>query len=204
MNDPLLLFVDTETTGLDPDVDAVWELAWALTDYAGDVITSDCVNLAVTAGARASLNDQRLPLFDRAKTHARVDRPVDVCNAQDAAMETVRSAAQEAADGESHQVFWCGLTPSFDLTMLWIYNPSDLDPSMHYRPIDIGVWARAAYRLPLTMSSGDVLTHAGVKPTPEAERHTAEGDVELTRRLWVAGLAHINTAQGCCGRRACR
>jgi oligoribonuclease (3'-5' exoribonuclease) len=173
-----LAIVDTETTGLDPNVHAVWEVCVITVDVDGPVwrIKADTrqvrlheKDIAVADGKSLAINN--------------FHRRYDVGNIADDATY-VAAWVQEATAGR----VLVGSNPSFDaafLTRLLLTN--GVLPAWHYRTVCVSTMAAGylsalGHEVPVPWSSGALTDLLGVE-RPEDEMHTALGDA-----LWAMGV----------------
>ena len=160
-----LIFIDLETTGLDPSRHAVWEIAWA--DENSEV-TSFTVHLDFTAYDRA--DPEALRIGDFAARH----RPHD-----DALI--LEGLLRERTRGATI----VGANPAFDTAFLaarWSERP------WHYRLIDIETYAMPILGLdrPVGLAVlADMIPNRLGMPIPKPD-HTAAQDVQTTRAVWRA------------------
>lgn len=159
-----LVFLDTETTGLDPDRHSVWELAWAVND--GDV------HSAFVAHDLESADFMALKVggyFER------LPRPLDLAN----------GAAHEAMlKGNLDGATLVGANPAFDAAFLrvrWGCAP------WHYRLLDVESFAMPilGYDRPqgLATIAEDLASLGKYVFEPD---HTAASDVHALRDVFGA------------------
>lgn len=168
MEPTTLVFLDIETTGLDPDLHEVWEVAYALEQ--GDPLSFVVPHTLRTADPKAlELNGY----------HRRVVRPGE---------GLFGSNVQETADLHLRQalggVTIVGANPAFDTAFLrrrWGVAP------WHYRLLDVEAMAVGVLGLdrPKGLNAlAEALALDGfVIPSPD---HTAAGDVLTTRAVYNA------------------
>ena len=151
-----LVYLDTETTGLDPDVHQVWEIAYAVED--GPIFT---------ASVRHSLRNADDKALEIGHYHER-------CYVDPFAL-TFEITVQEALRGATI----VGANPAFDAAFLrerWCQS------MWHHRLLDIEAYAMGAlgYDVPqgLATLSADLRDRGFEIPQPD---HTAAGDVATTR-----------------------
>lgn len=163
-----LVYLDTETTGLDPDTHEVWEIAYAVGD--GPIMS------AVVPHTMLHADPEALRMNGHAERAIRLD---DWTGEQSWAARHFEQEARESLKGAT----LVASNPSFDTAMLrarWGSEP------WHHRKIDI-----ASFSLPITgFKDGkpkglyDIAEALGV----QAPDHTAAGDVhtlrECYRKLW--------------------
>lgn len=158
-----LIFLDTETTGLDIDKHDVWELAYAIND--GPIETHILPHTLKSADPKAlELNGY----FERHPFGAR------------AANAMVDLRLREVFEGKTV----VGANVGFDMARLarrWGTEP------WHYRPVDIESMAMLAFGLDRPKGQkwiADTLREQGFEiPEPD---HTAAGDVACLRACYLA------------------
>lgn len=157
---PGLAFVDTETTGLDPDVHEIWEVALVVP---GEQHRSRWL-LPVDLG-RADPAALRIGRF-----HERwSDRHEDFTHLAMFAREFA-----EATRG-CHLV---GMVPSFDEERLRkLLRANGACPEWHYHLVDVEAMVAGLLGLQPPWDSNDLSLRVGVDPNV-FDRHTAMGDVE--------------------------
>lgn len=171
-----LVFVDTETTGLDPDRHEIWEIAliyphrgtWA--EYERQIHVS--LRNAEPGALRINRYYER---FDGKRAFH--------------AMEVAESIARLTAG--KHLV---GAVPDFDARFMEkMLRDAGYAPAWHYHLVDVESLAAGALRLEPPWKSDDLGRALGVPPSLEEERHTALGDARWAKRLYdavmVAGVA---------------
>lgn len=169
-----LVFLDTETTGLDPHRHEVWEAAWA--EEHGSI--------------QSVFLDHRVGEIDQhaAKVNNYFDR---VREFQHRDLEPNDLVLKKALFGATI----VGANPQFDARMLYARWGVEL---WHYRLFDLGVYAAPVlgYNRPVSLFQiHDDLSNLleGVYiPSPD---HTAGGDVATTRACWELITAIYHDAQ---------
>jgi DNA polymerase III epsilon subunit-like protein len=180
-----LLAIDTETTGLDPEVHVPWEFAIV------DIETDDrTIRTWRPADDRVfAASDKAL---DISRFHQRAPKAYDFKAEYDAA-----AAVVELTSG----AVLLGSNPAFDMQMLkaWV-RPFGFEPEWHHRPVCVatmaygwilgreaaGEWNRPLPTLP--WSSDELSQACGVDPPSGDVRHTALGDAEWVAR-WYRRLS---------------
>ena len=150
-----LVFLDTETTGLDPRIHEVWEIAWAVNDGPVQVIQ---VGHTLTSADPQAL-----------KINGYVDRwqPLSETSREDEA------ALREALDGAT---LVCS-NPAFDEAFLRRRWGS---PNWHHRKIDIATYAMPALGTDRPVGLATIAERLGVR----APDHTAKVDVLVLRACY--------------------
>lgn len=175
MTDPTTLpivFLDTETTGLDPAIHRVWEIA-----------------LATAAGVEMVF---QLPLSDQDLYNADPDAQQinGWATRSDPALQVPKAVGVQRLAAATQGMTIVGKNPAFDVTMLiatfrmmgpvpWSYRTLCVD--------QLGYGALISRQIPvgLPWASDEIATALGVDVT-KFERHTALGDVHLCQAMWHA------------------
>jgi len=168
-----LAFVDTETTGLDPDRHEVWEVALIVDER------EHVWQLPVDLG-RADPVALRISGYH--------ERRVDAT--QLVSLPTYAEAFARLTRGR-HLV---GAVPSFDEERLRkLLRANGACPEWHYHLIDVEALAvgylrgmASAYTPPLPWRSDDLSVECGAMPPSDDDRHTALGDARWAKRLYEA------------------
>lgn len=176
-----LLFLDTETLGLNPDA-PVWEFAAILRTGQSERE----VEFFIDHNPTGWLNDPDYP--DRLKA--------DYLRRYDArAALTEHDAAATIADLMKGGARIVGSNPGFDIERLGkLLRRNGHEPQHHYHPFDVGAlmvgYLAAHHDLPNEPWKTDELAAtAGVDPALYA-RHTAMGDVVWTQDIWDKVMGH--------------
>lgn len=192
-----LAFLDTETTGLRPDIHTIWEIAWTTADHTEDGRLIRRKSRSMTV----KLTGDELAAADPAAL--RIGRFAERWSARtavsrwDAMMFLQQDLANIRLGGKNPHLV--GAVPSFDHAMLcsnWFGWPGYGEGLWHYHLIDVEAlavghlsgWLDADDdRLPVNLpwNSDDLSRMFGVEP-PTTERHTAAGDVDWALRLYAA------------------
>lgn len=154
-----LVYLDIETTGLNPDLHEVWEVAYAVED--------EPIQSFVLVHDLATADPQALELNGYYRRGWRVPN-------EDADMELKKVLAGNTV---------VGANPSFDTEFLrarWGTAP------WHHRKIDVEVYAQAVFKWDRPKGLHDVYTYLKDEigmwlPAPD---HTAAGDVDTTRSVY--------------------
>lgn len=170
-----LVFLDTETLGLDPDRHAVWEVAW----IDGDTGREHCYHVQLAADEIAAAEPIAIEISGFDKRFG---------DTYDVPRERIVYLLQQAFAGRKHMV---GAVPSFDEERLrrMFYAQGIRTMPWHYHLIDVealavGFLAAQSGSFPLPWRSDDVSIAIGVQPPSEAERHTALGDARWAKRIF--------------------
>ncbi len=198
---PMLLFVDTETTGLDPYLHRVWEVAALRFDPATQAVVGEHVwQLPLDAGELADADPEALTLNGY---HERRWPDDGLTPLADFVLEF------GALAGDAHLV---GANPAFDADRLGrLFRRVGGEPTWHYRVIDVEALAlgyvhgrqatahhvlgERAPALPapataLPWKSTDLLASIGVERG--ASQHTALADARWALAGWLA----VTTGEG--------
>jgi hypothetical protein len=188
----IVVFLDTETLGLDVDRHAPWELAWTV--YLHDQKNHALRQLTPMQSyfliytpeewAEADLEALKINHFVE-----RFDRALAV--SQSKAMNWLRESIGGVTN-PNDVVHLCGSCPWFDQGMLARYwtTRSERDGLMasrpwHYHLIDVSALAGGALRLPPPFKHNEMALAYGIDQIPK-DVHTAEGDVRLDVQLYAA------------------
>ena len=166
-----LVYLDTETTGLDPDFHQVWEIAFALDD--GPIHSMVVAHHTLGADPEALAVSK---YYERGGPVGGWDRRRRRMLASEAFEKTVIDALAD--------VTLVGANPAFDAAMLtarWGAAP------WHFRLLDVEAYAMGAlgYDRPrgLATITRDLRARGFEIPQPD---HTAAGDVATTRACHLA------------------
>lgn len=160
MSDAPLVFLDCETTGLDPAAHQVWEIAYAVDD--GPILSSFVQHSLANATVEA----------------LRVGRYVDRFESERGTQGwTFEVDLRQALRGAT----LVGANPAFDAAFLkarsgWVTNPAPWS----YRLLDIEAYAMPALGLDRPRGLAFIAEQLGVQP-PD---HIAAGDVHTLRECW--------------------
>lgn len=180
-----LVFVDTETTGLDPTRHTIWEVAiladgneffWILPVSSQALISADPRALAVGGYSKRAL--------------------AGAYDLQESEIKTIRQNVARQVSKLTAGRHLVGANPAFDAAFLTgLLQEADLQPEWHYHLLDIeplmlGVLAERGVEVPIPWKSTELSEMLGV-PGPTAEdRHTALGDARWCRRV-VESVFHL-------------
>jgi oligoribonuclease (3'-5' exoribonuclease) len=165
-----LAFVDIETTGLQPEIHDIFEIALIVRD--GRKSEEHSWWLPVDLGT-AEPDALRLTQYYQRKAVAGKEAdPLVVA-------EHVASLTAGA-----HLV---GLSPAFDARFLERFlRRYGVRHAWHYHLVDVEALAAGKLGLEPPWSSDDLSQRIGVEPPSAAERHSALGDIRWTARLYDA------------------
>lgn len=186
-----VVFLDTETTGLDLLSDEVWEFAGFRRDP--ETGTETALHLFIEHDAGRC---ERLPppfLDDhRARYPGMGSRPgmaAPSCGAQVTPDVRTRAEAARQIAGFTSGAHLAGAVVSFDAARLeLLLRSAGLMPAWHYHLVDVETLAAGMLRLHPPYDSDELSALAGVDPSV-FERHTAVGDALWARAVYDAVLA---------------
>lgn len=184
-------FVDTETTGLDPILHEIWEVALTRITYVdgaevGDTITKRWL-LPVDLGRADPIALDIGGFYDRypgwwLEPNDRRDRGL---------ISTLSGFAIDFAQ-LTHGSHLTGAVISFDDKRLErLLRANGACPGWHYHIVDVEALAAGALAWPPPWDSTELSTAMGINPG-DYERHTAAGDVEWAKDLYVAVMESAN------------
>lgn len=173
-------FVDTETTGLDPQRHEVWDVA---------IIDEDGYEREFHIRPMDYHPDSMEP------DAARISRFYSRTGASGWFWDTRSSVAREIAQlTEGRHLV--GAVPSFDAMFLTkLLHREGLVPAWHYHLIDVETLIAGRLGLQPPQTSDDLSRAIGVNPD-DFERHTALGDARWVRAQYEAVFAHAATRLG--------
>jgi len=169
-----LIFLDTETTGLDPRRHRIWDIAYIIRDPGSlDRERSMFVNVDLDEADPFALGIGHF--YDR--------HPFWTSTPGNCYME---SAMAFDVARDFRDAIIVGAVPWFDANMLTaaLYR-SGLMPTWHYHLVDVETLAAGAHRLPPRWDFDSLLAGYGLT-YDEADRHTALGDARMVRDLYDA------------------
>lgn len=178
-----VVYIDTETTGLDPLRHAIWEVALITAEEANTWL----VELTPAQIAAADSMALRVGRFEERYLRPRQEKVVRHDNFPSyACSEKVARQVYELTEGK-HLV---GANPSFDVGFLRpLLESHGFTPGWHYHLIDVeplmlGVLAERGLGIPIPWKSTDLSTRLGIAAPTANERHTALGDVRWCQRIF--------------------
>lgn len=182
--DPMtnLVFVDTETTSLDPDTGEIWEVALIVRGGCPDLIDLEyrsLVDVTLTHADPMSLKIGRFHERHPQGNAAEFDGP---------AVGHPGAVARDVARW-THGAHLVGNVVSFDeerLRKLLLRHGHQ--PSWHYHLVDVEALAAGKLGVPPPWNSSDLSKRLGVELPSEDDRHTALGDARWARDLYDAVL----------------
>lgn len=193
-----LIFLDTETTGLQPDRHTIWDIAWICAEITPDEMGGDMESL-VLGGSFNSTVKITPAEHDRADPYGlkighfaqRYDH--DSAISRDEAISNLWDACGGFGDDVTRPHLVGGV-PSFDATMLyvnWLGFPGYGEGPFHYHLIDVETFAAAAAGM-LPPYTGDAVgeAHGVTNKAP----HTAWGDTVWAVEMFAqaAGLTIVS------------
>lgn len=173
-----LVFIDTETTGLDPMRHTVWEVALIAGGEEFSAI------LPLTPQAMADANPISLEIGGY---HRRVK--TDVNSLDEREIQKDRRWAAMMVDAFTTGKHLVGANPAFDAAFLkGLLREAGLESKWHYHlldiePLMIGVLADRGIEVPIPWKSTELSEMLGVPGPSEEERHTALGDARWCKRV---------------------
>lgn len=184
-----LVIIDTETTGINPALHDVWEVAFVPLDDKKPTFQS-CIELP----ENNVFGDEAKKLFNKSVMRWR--------NNQNQISDVYQSIEAYLVDNFSSEVTLIGWNVGFDAQMLKrlaFLAGSEKQGSMYanlsYRTIDLHsmLWTLQDVNIvPSTvLSSSAAFKHFGVEPS-DKERHTALGDAIATKQLFKAVRALLH------------
>ena len=184
-----LIFLDTETTGLQIDKHTIWEIAWAVAHHDRDRGLL-CVQRRFHTTVR--LADHELANADpealkigRFEERYQADAAASVYEAQKALIQD----CGRIADGTGHLMpHLVGAVPGFDHNMLcanWLGWPGFGQGFWHYHLIDVEVLAAGKLDVNPPYKHSELADMLGVEINPRT-RHTAMGDVDVCVGMYAA------------------
>jgi DNA polymerase III epsilon subunit-like protein len=166
----VIAFVDTETTGLDPDVHEIWEIGLIVDDR--EYSWQPKVDLG-RADARAL---QIGNFYERA-----------VLETVPATSNRVIAQTFEFLTRGRHLV---GAVVSFDEERLRKFlRANDACPAWHYHLVDVEAFAAGALGVEPPWNSEELSRMVGIEPG-DFERHTALGDARWAKAIYEAVLGY--------------
>lgn len=185
-----LIFVDTETTGLDLLRHKVWEVAAVIADEdTYEILGTHTWQLQLTKGDLANAEPIALEInrFEERRAPLEEQFTTDEFLAEFLAL----------FDKGDH---WVGAMPAFDEVRIRLMcisqGISDDDIRWHYHLIDIenrmaGYLDANGFRVPIPWRHGDLVEAIGIDQIDEAVKHTALGDAMST----YVGLKYLTMHQ---------
>lgn len=177
MTDHRIVFVDVETTGLDPDRHHIWEIAVILRDPdTEDAEHHWMVRADLETADPASLRIGRY--YERTRGWGRMEEP-----------EYVAGTLAPMLDG----AYLAGAVPSFDAAFLARFlRRHGQCPTWHHRLICVETMAATVLDLPVPLGLTDSADALGV-PLDTSVTHTALGDARLARGVYDATRARVHS-----------
>lgn len=170
-----LAFVDTETTGLDPDRHEIWEVGLVLREYVGGEFTEEERHWFL----KVDLGKADAVALKIGKFHQRYEPGLTVSHA-------LFAEEFAALTRGAHLV---GAVISFDEERLRkLLRANGACPEWHYHLVDVEALAAGAISEAPPWDSDELSAALGIK-VPEEERHTALGDARWARDLYDAALS---------------
>ena len=186
-----LLFLDTETTGLRPDLHTPWEIAWQIgysegghLRLAGKLQAELLVRL--TGLERDYADDVALQVgrFDERYVEDQVWAPVDVLDR----LNTDIASALHYSGGMMKSLHLVGAVPSFDHAMIaqnWTGWPGFGEGLWHYHLVDVEAVMAGRLGMQPPWNSHELSKQLGVEHD-RSKMHTAMGDVQWAIDCYAA------------------
>jgi DNA polymerase III epsilon subunit-like protein len=196
---PTVVFLDTETTGLDPERHEVWEIGCIVQDHRDKSMDGEWLwqlqpNLALAdpTGLRIGRYYEREQLWRATPAKAvtlaspwwREDLRSKPYPSEKASPGQVAHTLAIALDG-AHMV---GAVPSFDAAFLAPFLRRHGEaPTWHYHLVDVEAMAAGHAQAEPPWNSDDLSRWVGVDPV-RFDRHTALGDARWAKAIYEAVL----------------
>jgi hypothetical protein len=182
-----LIFLDTETTGLQPDRHTIWEIAWAtaLHDQVSEKLhlvrrRQATVPLPFDKWAGADAKALEIGRYGERGTDGLAEKETVIMWLQ---QDTAN--VQREAGGLVHLV---GACPWFDHNMLamnWLGWPGFGEGMWHYHLVDVEALAAGKTGIAPPYKSSELTDALGCK-VDDKDKHTAMGDVNWAISLYAA------------------
>lgn len=181
-----LIFLDTETTGLCPDIHMPWEIAWQTAIHDGSTLTPVAAYRAVielSYDAQCNADDEALKVgrFEQRYQNPQPSGEVLSWLQADIARVMLRAGTHRVP----HLV---GAVPSFDHAMMCVNHigwPGFGEGLWHYHLIDVETLAAGKLGIAPPYTSSDLTSALGVT-VDDDKIHTAAGDVEWALKMYAA------------------
>lgn len=183
-----LIFLDTETTGLQPDRHTIWEIGWITAVHDADArrLTLNkgyqaTVPLGYSALVKADPDALKVGHYEQRKTDGLREREAVIADLTAAIAQVM---AQAGTDKVPHFV---GAVPGFDHAMLaqnWVGWPGFGEGLWHYHLIDVETLAAGKLGVPPPYTSSALSEQMGATIDKKA-RHTALGDARWAVDLYA-------------------
>lgn len=177
-----LVFLDTETTGLDPSRHEVWEVGMIAPADDESVHVFLPVNLAEADSTALRIGG----LYNR---HPDPEKAW-VVDGSGPAQELPRKSAVATIAKFVANAHLVGLNPAFDAAFLdRLFRRHDQAGAWHYHLVDVLALAAGSRRISPPWESKDLAAELGVDELPPEERHTALGDARWAKRMYEAVMS---------------
>ena len=175
-----LVFLDTETTGLDPRRHRVWEVAYIIRDPGAPDLERTCfLDVPLEKSDPYALKVGHY--YQRHPDPHRLGPGLVDAETIASAWETYGRLAEVLRDA-----VMCGFNPAFDAGFLAReMRRYGLAPTWHFRAHDITTMAGAIAGMPLPFNTARILERYAIT-VPAGHRHTALGDARAARDLFDA------------------
>lgn len=170
-----LAFIDTETTGLNPEIQHIWELAVVVEEDGRTILDASwfvrppSMRLADAQALKIGEFYQRFP------------------NEANGGVVTDSAVVAELLALALADVVIVGNNPGFDVAFLRAFMlEHDQVPTWHYSPVDVKALAAGVLGIAPPWTTDELLKQLDVDVDKLGiERHTARGDVEITRAMYT-------------------
>lgn len=188
-----LIFLDTETTGLQPDRHTPWEVAWQLAIHDRgllQLVQSEQFIVKVTTREMIAADEVALGIGRFEERYYEAREVEFVAGGLAGSCALVSRLA--GTDKVPHLV---GAVPSFDHAMLtrWFGWPGFGEGLWHYHLVDVETLLAGKLGLAPPWNSDELTEAVGVKPIRDDLRHTAAGDVQWAVQLYAAAYDLVIT-----------
>jgi DNA polymerase III epsilon subunit-like protein len=174
-----VIFVDTETTGLDPTQHEVWEIA--LIEEDGTEYEWRIRPQRLDRAEPGALRVNRL--YEREMAARAVNPTKSFWTVESGNLDGYVAGKVAALTANKHLV---GVVPDFDARFLEVFlRQRGLAPAWHYQTIDAEVLAAGRLGLSPPYRGEDIDRALGLDPPPPEDKHTALGDARWAMRMYV-------------------
>lgn len=182
-----LIFLDTETTGLRPDIHTIWEIAWvtAYHDFEGGALhIVDSFESTVHVGFRELKNADpdalKVGRFEERHRGGKMEK--------EAVVAELTASIARLIEGGLPLPHFVGAVPGFDHAMLcrnWLGWPGFGEGLWHYHLIDVETLVAGKLGVHPPYKHSELAKAVGVEINKKT-RHTAMGDVQTCIGMYAA------------------